>query len=104
MYFPFSAGGTPTTIEVNLFATPVPNSIIHHYDVVISPSEKTLPARMTIDFTRRLQFDVAPQIFTPRCVYDGRKNIFCIHRSSSTPVRKSLTSPSLMRRLKDKIK
>ncbi|KAJ7865879.1 hypothetical protein B0H14DRAFT_3442684 [Mycena olivaceomarginata] len=27
-----------------------------------------------------LQFDVAPQIFTPRCVYDGRKNVFCIHR------------------------
>ncbi|KAJ7793633.1 PAZ domain-containing protein [Mycena olivaceomarginata] len=44
MYFPFSTGGTPATIQVNLFATPVPNSIIQHYDVVISPSEKTLPA------------------------------------------------------------
>ncbi|KAJ7904588.1 argonaute-like protein [Mycena olivaceomarginata] len=76
----FSTAGTPVTIQVNSFATSVPNSIIHHYDVVISPSEKTLPARMTMDLIRRLQFDVAPQIFTPRCVYDGRKNIFSIHR------------------------
>ncbi|KAJ7865913.1 hypothetical protein B0H14DRAFT_3771464 [Mycena olivaceomarginata] len=42
MYFPFSTDGTPVTIQVNSFAMSVPNSIIHHYDVVISPSEKTL--------------------------------------------------------------
>ncbi|KAJ7759474.1 hypothetical protein B0H14DRAFT_2974502 [Mycena olivaceomarginata] len=36
MYFLFSTGGTPATIEVNLFATPVPNSIIHHYDGLFS--------------------------------------------------------------------
>ncbi|KAJ7333267.1 hypothetical protein DFH08DRAFT_966102 [Mycena albidolilacea] len=71
---------TPVTVEVNSFAWSVPNSIIHHYDVVISPLEKTLPARMTMDLIRCLQFDVAPQIFTPRCVYDGRKSIFSIHR------------------------
>ncbi|KAJ6628679.1 hypothetical protein B0H10DRAFT_1777546, partial [Mycena sp. CBHHK59/15] len=61
------------------FVTTVPDSIIHHYDVIF-PSEKTLPARMTMDLIRRLQFDVAPQIFTPRCVYDGRKNIFAVRR------------------------
>ncbi|KAJ6539414.1 argonaute-like protein [Mycena capillaripes] len=76
----FSSGGQPVNIFVNSFETTVPSSIIHHYDVVISPSEKTLPARMTMDLIRRLQFDVAPQIFTPRCVYDGRKNIFSIHK------------------------
>ncbi|KAJ7318340.1 hypothetical protein DFH08DRAFT_1086592 [Mycena albidolilacea] len=65
MYFPFSTSGTPVTIQVNSFATSVSNSIIHHYDVVISPSEKTLPARMTMDLIRCLQFDVAPQIFAP---------------------------------------
>ncbi|KAJ7157556.1 argonaute-like protein [Mycena crocata] len=68
------------SIFVNSFVTTVPSSIIHHYDVVISPSEKTLPARMTMDLIRRLQFYVAPQIFTPRCVYDGRKNLFSIRR------------------------
>ncbi|KAF7365497.1 Argonaute-like protein [Mycena venus] len=42
----FATGGTSVTIQVpNSFATPVPNSVIHHYDVVISPSKKTLPAR-----------------------------------------------------------
>ncbi|KAJ7875506.1 hypothetical protein B0H14DRAFT_3547897 [Mycena olivaceomarginata] len=70
----------PVTMQVNSFAMSVPNLIIHHYDVVISPSEKTLPARMTMDLIRRLQFDVVPQIFTLRCVYDPRKNSFSIHR------------------------
>lgn len=76
----FGSGGQPVPIYVNSFVTTIPSSILHHYDVVISPSEKTLPARMTMDLIRRLQFDVAPQIFTPRCVYDGRKNIFSIRR------------------------
>ncbi|KAF7292384.1 Argonaute-like protein [Mycena chlorophos] len=35
---------------------------------------------MTMDLIRRLQFNVAPQIFTPRVVYDGRKNIFSIRK------------------------
>ncbi|KAJ7784029.1 hypothetical protein B0H14DRAFT_3584904 [Mycena olivaceomarginata] len=73
MYCPFSTGGTPVIIQVNFFATSVPNSIIHH--------ARTLPACMTMDFIRRLHLDVAPQIFTPRCVYDGRKkHLLCIHR------------------------
>ncbi|KAF7332103.1 Argonaute-like protein [Mycena kentingensis (nom. inval.)] len=76
----FGTSGQPTPIFVNSFATTIPNSVIHHYDVVISPSEKTLPARMTMDLIRRLQFNVAPQIFTPRVVYDGRKNIFSIRK------------------------
>ncbi|KAJ7611818.1 argonaute-like protein [Roridomyces roridus] len=76
----FGSSGQPSPIYVNSFVTTVPSDIIHHYDLAISPSEKTLPARMTMDLVRRLQFDIAPQIFTPRCVYDGRKNIFSIRR------------------------
>ncbi|KAJ6628687.1 argonaute-like protein [Mycena sp. CBHHK59/15] len=75
----FGSGGAPVPIYVNSFVTTVPDSIIHHYDVGMSSAE-TLPARMTMDLIRRLQFDVAPQIFTPRCVYDGRKNIFAVRR------------------------
>ena len=44
--------------------------------IVISPSEKTLPARLNMDIIKQLQTKVAPTIFTPRAVYDGRKNIF----------------------------
>lgn len=44
--------------------------------VVILPSEKTLPARLNVEIITTLQKKVAPQIFTPRAVYDGRKNLF----------------------------
>lgn len=47
---------------------------------VIVPSEKKLPARMNLDIIQSLQTVVAPDIFTPRCVYDGRKNIFAIRQ------------------------
>lgn len=43
-------------------------------------SEQTLPIRANMDIIRRLQEQIAPQVFTPRCVYDGRKNMFSIRR------------------------
>jgi hypothetical protein len=43
---------------------------------VISPSEKVLPARLNMDLIKHLQENVAPDIFTPQVVYDGRKNAF----------------------------
>jgi eukaryotic translation initiation factor 2C len=51
---------------------------LHFYVLVavISPSEKTLPARLNMEIITHLQTIVAPGIFTPRAVYDGRKNIF----------------------------
>ncbi|KAF8076456.1 argonaute-like protein [Lyophyllum atratum] len=71
----YGTSGKPLPIYVNSFATTIPEGIIHHYDV-ISPSEKTLPARLNMDLIRVLQTEVAPQVFTPRGVYDGRKNLF----------------------------
>ena len=46
---------------------------------MIHPSEKTLPVRMNMELVARLQKVVAPDIFTPRAVYDGRKNLFTIN-------------------------
>jgi eukaryotic translation initiation factor 2C len=43
---------------------------------VILPAEKALPARMNMDLITALQTRVAPDVFTPRAVYDGRKNLF----------------------------
>jgi eukaryotic translation initiation factor 2C len=74
----FGTGGRPLDIYVNSFVTTIPEGVIHHYDVVISPSEKTLPARLNMALIKTLQTQVAPQIFTPRAVYDGRKNMFAI--------------------------
>ncbi|KAF8123374.1 hypothetical protein K438DRAFT_2003524 [Mycena galopus ATCC 62051] len=49
--------------------------------LVISPPEKTpIPACTAMILIRRLPFDIALQIFTARCVYDGRKKIFSIHK------------------------
>ncbi len=42
----------------------------------MSPSETGRAVRLNMSIIRRLQEDIAPQIFTPRAVYDGRKNMF----------------------------
>src|ERR1700722_2661505 len=46
---------------------------------VISPSEKILPARLNMELIEQLQTVIAPQIFSPRAVYDTRKNLFSCH-------------------------
>ncbi|CCM03176.1 uncharacterized protein FIBRA_05298 [Fibroporia radiculosa] len=71
----FGTAGRPITLQTNHFAVKIPDAIIHHYDVIY-PDEKTLPARLNMELVDRLQRVVAPQIFTPRAVYDGRKNMF----------------------------
>ncbi|KAF4619813.1 hypothetical protein D9613_005017 [Agrocybe pediades] len=73
----YGTGGRELNIFVNSFTTTIPEGVIHHYDV-ISPSEKTLPARLNMDIIKQLQLRIAPEIFTPRAVYDGRKNLFAI--------------------------
>ncbi|TFK43467.1 argonaute-like protein [Crucibulum laeve] len=73
----FGTVGRVVPIYVNSFVTTIPEGVIHHYDV-ISPSEKTLPARLNMALIKELQTTVAPAIFTPRAVYDGRKNMFAI--------------------------
>lgn len=43
---------------------------------VISPSEQKLPPRVNFEIVKVLQTVVAPNVFTPRGAYDGRKNLF----------------------------
>ncbi|KAJ3529107.1 hypothetical protein NM688_g7899 [Phlebia brevispora] len=43
---------------------------------VMTPSEQTLPVKATMEIMHHLQTVTAPQIFTPRAAYDGRKNLF----------------------------
>ncbi|KAF8974495.1 argonaute-like protein [Flammula alnicola] len=73
----FGTGGRELPIFVNSFITTIPEGVIHHYDV-ISPSEKNLPARLNMDIIKQLQTVAAPEIFNPRAVYDGRKNMFAV--------------------------
>ncbi|KAH6907498.1 argonaute-like protein [Coprinopsis sp. MPI-PUGE-AT-0042] len=67
--------GTKINILVNCYPGEVPSQIIIHYDV-IDRDEKKLPARVNLAIITQLQTKVAPGIFTPRGVYDGRKNFY----------------------------
>ncbi|KAH7105502.1 eukaryotic translation initiation factor 2C [Auriculariales sp. MPI-PUGE-AT-0066] len=72
----YGRGGRPLRVITNHFPVTIPESIIHHYDVVIdSHADKTYPARLNMEIVNKLQ-EQTPQVFTPRVVYDGRKNIF----------------------------
>ncbi|EMD40762.1 hypothetical protein CERSUDRAFT_111347 [Gelatoporia subvermispora B] len=73
----YGTKGRRIPVFTNHFPVAIPDSVIHHYDVVINgSSEKTLPARLNIELIERLQRVVAPDVFTPKAVYDGRKNMF----------------------------
>ncbi|KAA1466451.1 argonaute-like protein [Dentipellis sp. KUC8613] len=75
----FGNAGRALEVYTNHFTTDIPTETIHHYDV-ISPSEKTLPASLNFEIIKTLQETVAPQVFTPRGAYDGRKNLFAASR------------------------
>ncbi|VDB94227.1 unnamed protein product [Peniophora sp. CBMAI 1063] len=74
-------GGTGRVVKVitNHFETQVPDSTIFHYDA-ISPSEKVLPIALCFEIVQKLQNTVVPDVFTPRGVHDGRKNLFSTKR------------------------
>lgn len=76
----YGTGGRPVNTIVNAFPVDVPDGIIYHYDVAITPDK--LPARVNMMLFDRLQNHVASQVFTAPAVYDGRKNAFTMYRLS----------------------
>lgn len=46
------------------------------HPIVILPADRVFPLRFNMELIARLQSNVAPDVFTPRAVYDGRKNMF----------------------------
>ncbi|EIM88070.1 argonaute-like protein [Stereum hirsutum FP-91666 SS1] len=77
----FGVQGKVIEVNTNHFACSIPEATIHHYDV-ISPSEKVLPAALNFEIIKTLQTVIAPNVFTPHGVYDGRKNMFSTSRFS----------------------
>ncbi|KAJ7135279.1 argonaute-like protein, partial [Mycena crocata] len=69
----FASGGQPVSIFVNSFVTTVPSSIIHHY-------ERVFLFYVRISVLHFFFAQLVSSSFTPRCVYDGRKNIFSIRK------------------------
>ncbi|KAI6152116.1 argonaute-like protein [Pisolithus tinctorius] len=80
----YGSAGRPITVASNFFNITPPEGYIHHYDV-ISPSEKTLPARLNMDLVNHLMSVEAVDIFTPPAVYDGRKNMFAPRKLALGP-------------------
>ena len=64
--------------------------------LVTASSEKTLPARFNMDLITRLQTQVEPAMFTPRAVYDGRKNMFTVKELPFGPTNSREVIRSLM--------
>ncbi|KAG9100456.1 hypothetical protein FRC06_004126 [Ceratobasidium sp. 370] len=83
--------GTPLTVTTNNFAVTIPEATFHHYDAMWCrqrlsvdfaeiKADKVMPAKFNMDLIRVLQERIAPTVFTPRAVYDGRKNLFASRR------------------------
>ncbi|KAF8608017.1 Piwi-domain-containing protein [Ceratobasidium sp. AG-I] len=70
--------GRKLTVTTNNFAMTIPQATIYHYDADIR-NEREMPAKSNLDLIRILQTRIAPNIFTPRVAYDGRKNMFASH-------------------------
>ncbi|KIJ70038.1 hypothetical protein HYDPIDRAFT_35479 [Hydnomerulius pinastri MD-312] len=71
----YGTAGRQITVAANFFNIALPQSNIHHYDVIL-PADKTLPARLNMDLIDHLQKIDALDVFTPPAVYDGKKNMF----------------------------
>ncbi|KAF8061822.1 argonaute-like protein [Lyophyllum atratum] len=73
----YGTAGRPIAIQTNSFVTSIPEVIIRHYDT-ITPSN--LHTRINTLLIKKLQHEVAADVFTPAAVYDGRKNMFAPRR------------------------
>ncbi|EEB92790.1 hypothetical protein MPER_08651, partial [Moniliophthora perniciosa FA553] len=67
-------------VSTNACDVSVPQRLIYHYDVVITP-DKNYPPRFTHQLIKQLQFETRPDVFLRQGagVYDGKKNLFMPH-------------------------
>ncbi|KEP46972.1 argonaute protein [Rhizoctonia solani 123E] len=70
--------GVEFTVTTNHFAINFSDNVIYHYDDI--RLERSFPVKFNLEIIRMLQEKIVPTVFTPRGVYDGRKNLFTIRR------------------------
>ncbi|KAG6909899.1 hypothetical protein DXG01_014713 [Tephrocybe rancida] len=68
----YGTAGRPLAIVTNSFVAEIPDKIIRHYDAFSS----NLHPRINRLLIKTLEKEVAPDIFTRKTVFDGRKNLF----------------------------
>jgi len=69
----------PLDVVVNCFrVTQLPTRTYYHYDVLLPETLKN--RARSIEIIDRLQTHVAPHIFQPKAIHDGRANLFSSHR------------------------
>ncbi|KAG6909902.1 hypothetical protein DXG01_014716 [Tephrocybe rancida] len=95
-------GGTPLAIVTNSFIAEIPDEITRHYDGRLSShmahfslaSDSTLHLvafsinvhpRVNRLLLKKLEEEVAPEIFTKKTVFDGRKNLFASYELALGP-------------------
>ncbi|KAF8889797.1 argonaute-like protein [Infundibulicybe gibba] len=76
----FGTAGQAIDITVNVYPITVPNQSFITMMLVRFIDPETMPARFNAMLIRRLQESIAPDVFTPRAVYDNRKNLFATRR------------------------
>lgn len=69
----FGTAGRPYSVITNNLIVEIPEKIIRHYDIAITPE---LAPRLNTLLIKKLQCEVAREIFSSKAVYDGRKNLF----------------------------
>ncbi|KAG6899902.1 hypothetical protein C0993_005481, partial [Termitomyces sp. T159_Od127] len=67
----YGTAGRQLAIVTNSFVTSIPDETIRHYDEFASNMDRHMRILL-----KNLQEQVAPQIFTAKTVFDGRKNLF----------------------------
>uniref|UniRef100_D8PXF5 Argonaute-like protein n=1 Tax=Schizophyllum commune (strain H4-8 / FGSC 9210) TaxID=578458 RepID=D8PXF5_SCHCM len=74
----FGTSGKIMRAVVNMYRLEIPDGTTYHYDDLIS--EKTLPIRRNMELFKQLQNEIAPNVFTDKVSYDGRKNAYASYR------------------------
>ncbi|GLB35650.1 putative argonaute family protein [Lyophyllum shimeji] len=88
----YGTAGKALAIHTNSYVLSTPEKIIRHYDIgtllsrgevefvllmmLLAIEPGNLHHRINTLLVKKLQYEVAADVFTPRAVYDGRKNMF----------------------------
>ncbi|KAG8963838.1 hypothetical protein FRC03_002522 [Tulasnella sp. 419] len=75
----FGVTGRTIVIQTNNFVCSIPDKVIYHYDISFPGRDVAMGPKVTMKIIREMQTQVAPDVFDPKGVYDGRANFYSTH-------------------------